>query len=1040
MTATRASFLFNLSSPMPVWNLRRSGGGLPTETRSLADWGLSSLRAEFASQDIDTLSFSAARDFDADDLFPYGCSVELLRSGAVVFLGRIVKAPRRASADSESIAYEAAGPWWWLDHLTFEQLWRFPTGRNPDGSLINDSKPLTRLLLGRSLDGDKVPAGDIISEVFSFIAAKFSAPISLGSLSTALSAQIPSEEVRDLTCAEVLRRVLRWFPGVQASWSLSAGHATLNLLDRASLRWSLDPASDPILSADLTPRPDLRPSCVLVRYFRYNTFDGSAMVVPEVVEDKFPPAADPYAPDALRLVIQLDGASQSTLSQPVSSSPIHLSSPDWWRSKVPKLAHPGVADLVVVAGSTSLLADSDAAQGNTPFANELLDGAVPYWTGCRECPAVASATVSYTVTLSDASTAPRTEILKLRLRTTDALSQTYRTVSDYRPPEPIPSGLAQRYFSALDWLQYDGSVVLAHDDWDGLSRVGYALDLAGFPRRPEWATIGASVVRHSVDLDTGRSTLVVGPARHLAPDDWISLSRPARGQVFASRSSSDLRSSGSAASSATPSIVASALPRQSVSTLDLTPRAASGGSEAAALSVACSRLPSENYTISMRPSTLSITAGNSGAEALWSPTKTIPGEVVEPVALPPVTLPLSQSLSVWAVREYPGATPVQVFVTPDAEVDPQSPWVVNMKKLVNEAATMPVAPSGVRGSNSPTGGTGTTTQSAPGWAENGGPSESQAPYSHTISTSGGMTGATGRSQVLISTAGRATYQYTIAQFLNAGKYSYRLSSLVITNGPKTYIFALTKQDGSTGARGRTDNKMDPTTQITNGAGETTYSSTTNGWGALDGGGASTVVSNGTFTGKRARVTDSIFDVTTVLLSYKPPEPRPTTNNINWAGPTANGYYYQTKSSNAYLPHRLDTVIELAGGTSGQAGTVNIPQAGKSLFKPTSGAVFDNDPAMAAGSSVDTGGKGAPTAPKDNIVSSTESGNPAPPGGAAQDAVDAALASGGSDISSTVGSRAGNFVWRIASVSADGEVTQHLTGPLRLDAAPQPFWA
>src|SRR5882672_8482366 len=71
----------------------------------------------------------------------------------------------------------------------------------------------------------------------------------------------------------------------------------------------------------LTPRADLVPSCVLLRYTRHNLFDA-AEITQEVFDDKWPAAGNEYATDALRLVVQLDGGSINTISTKVRTGNI----------------------------------------------------------------------------------------------------------------------------------------------------------------------------------------------------------------------------------------------------------------------------------------------------------------------------------------------------------------------------------------------------------------------------------------------------------------------------------------------------------------------------------------------------------------------------------------------------------------------------------------------------------------------------------------------------------------------------------------------
>lgn len=529
----------------PSWTIRRSGGGLPVENKTPAAWGVraDSLRLTFATRAVDALSFTLDAAFDSPESFPWGCTIELLRDGARVFHGRVTSMPREGSGASESVAVEASGPWWYLEHLVYEQLWKVPDtseGHAP-GALVE--RPLTRVIIGRNLGAEKITAGAFITEVFDFLASRIpSAPIALGSLHADLFFEVPTEEARDITCAEALLRVLRWFPDIEPRWDLVAATPTLHFDKRGASRLALDPATVPLEAVSLKARPDLRPSCVLIRYQRANELAGDAGV--EIIEDKHPPNADEYALDALRMVVELEGASGLIQTQYIKTGLIATADPDWWKRHLPALKSDKVANLTVVPDSNTVIKDEDAEEGASLYAAEIIDGALPWWKTYRETPAIASAKLTYTVTLESGATEQRTDLARIRIRSTDAETGTYHYAGDYRAPEPVPVGLAQRYFSALSSLVHEGSVTHAPGEWDGVARTGFLIDLPGLPGRPDWASLGAPVVSHEVELSSGRSRYTLGPAKHLAPDDWVSIARPARGIAHATRPMGTTRSTG----------------------------------------------------------------------------------------------------------------------------------------------------------------------------------------------------------------------------------------------------------------------------------------------------------------------------------------------------------------------------------------------------------------------------------------------------------------------------------------------------------------
>lgn len=535
---------------MPVlWQIRCTPPSGPAVTKTPKAWGVrtdATFEITFATQVVDTLALTVDQAFDDDAVFPYGSAVDLFRDGVRVFAGRVVSAPRRGSVKTESVTYNLVGPWWWLDNAVFEQDWKVASGFDLEGALVLVNRPLSRVIIGTDIFGGKVSAKRVIEEVFAFLTDRLGAPVALGDCE--VDQIIPSVEMRDITCAEVLAGVLRWFPQVQAVWDVSTGTPTLNLLKRASLPVrNLATNTDDIVDIALTPRRDLQPAAVLVRYTRTNTAtggSGGSESVNEIIEDLWPTDADAFAAQTLHLVVQMTGSTQTSVSQTVVTAAIAENSKAWWAKKVPWLKDADVSSYDIVSGSTSVTPE---VEGATVYEFELLEGALAPWMNRSETPVVVSAEIKYKRGETEGK-----ETFKVRLRSTNSGSGTFSTVTNFQEAEVIPPGLARRYFEELDPLQYDGTVALDSDEWDGLNLLGYAVNLAGFAKRPEWATMRALVVGQSVDLKSGATTLTLGPAKHLNPDDWVTLARPARGRDNAVAAIAQSRATGKTVAAATP--------------------------------------------------------------------------------------------------------------------------------------------------------------------------------------------------------------------------------------------------------------------------------------------------------------------------------------------------------------------------------------------------------------------------------------------------------------------------------------------------------
>ena len=97
------------------WTLLYAG----TE-RAFADWGLNHLSRKLVSQNRDTVRFDAdGTQCDADHLFDFRKTVVIKKDGLQWFVGTVIKIPRQGQARAERLTYELAGPWYFLDQLSW---------------------------------------------------------------------------------------------------------------------------------------------------------------------------------------------------------------------------------------------------------------------------------------------------------------------------------------------------------------------------------------------------------------------------------------------------------------------------------------------------------------------------------------------------------------------------------------------------------------------------------------------------------------------------------------------------------------------------------------------------------------------------------------------------------------------------------------------------------------------------------------------------------------------------------------------------------
>lgn len=508
-----------------LWTLRDANG----LEKTMADWGLCDLQRERVNQKPDMVTFRAGgAASDADPLFAHGSTVKFFRNGAPWFYGRVVEVPGRASSTAEEQLYRVAGPWWYLENLVFQQVWQTTNGI--DATLVATNK--SRLVLGQKSDGTKLATGDAIREVLSYAIAR-GMPIAMGMISP--NAIAPYAEALDESCAEVIRRFLRWTPDAVAVFDYTTEpYPTLSIYRRIDAPTVTLPAyGAPISGLDLTPRHDLQAPAVVLKFEQTNDIDNDTFT--SLVVQSAPPTATGDELGALVMTFDLAGTRATYQKQKVrvAAIPTSDSSPgviSWWKGKFPWLNDFADGDLEVASGSQMLTIENPANYPDVMLSdlpNELIEGSVAAWMNLVSAPLQVRATLKFTGTETDESKevfgTTRARVLFTRIVGTNATTQTYSRLTSETEAEPIPAGLAQALYDAVGILQYDGALELTEEECTGVAAPGSLLNLTG--GRAEWVSMSAQIQRVEEKIDLGQTRLLVGPAKHLGHAELAELLR-----------------------------------------------------------------------------------------------------------------------------------------------------------------------------------------------------------------------------------------------------------------------------------------------------------------------------------------------------------------------------------------------------------------------------------------------------------------------------------------------------------------------------------
>lgn len=556
------------------WELQQNSG----TRQSLSAWGLRGARLTFASLDEDVLEFAhEGASFTGTPIFAEGDCLHLFwvddeDVSTQVFEGYVRGISPLGSPRAERISYRVCNVWEWFKHVVFQQQWKVADDTGDPDSALSDAF-MSRCTLGISNIGDFQNIGQVVTEILDFAISTAGLPVAFAGFAETIV--VPAQEIRDLTIAGTLLRILKWIPDV-ASWlDYSTSPPTLHLARFADLssrtlavpgaRTAVADCADRIEGVELNPRYDLQIPAVLLRYMFAGENDNGWNTV---TVDKYPTDCTGFERAALVQTLDLmPGQAEIALRQSVIAEPL------------PGLegATPNGAGIVVV--DSAFLADDDVvgadhhfktaalalATRNFPIlrkkkpdgstivsdliltalayrttdgsaidadcVNELIDGAVTPWMKDQGVK-TQEIEIGINFTFTNSLTSKKWIITGWRkvVRATSAVTQSYKFVtSPLVVAESAPDGLAEQLYDSMNILAWSGRVSLLERECSFGLRPGQKLNFSGGPTA--WASAGAVVQKVLMELDTGATSAQIGPPDHLSAQDLIERQRLGRNRT-----------------------------------------------------------------------------------------------------------------------------------------------------------------------------------------------------------------------------------------------------------------------------------------------------------------------------------------------------------------------------------------------------------------------------------------------------------------------------------------------------------------------------
>jgi hypothetical protein len=549
----------------PVWTIKRGSDGLE---QSVAAWGLNNMVIDRQTAGQDKATFTAiVQAADGAAIFNDFDTAIIYRTDPVTgvkvswFSGLWTKTPRDMAPNSESLSYElSGGPWWYLAHCAVQTTWNATNGIT--GTLAGVLQAL--MIIGMNPELAELEKIDLFTYLATALQYCIQAcalqtvafvPFTIGTIS-ATDFIIPQEQVKNLSCAQLIQHVLRWIPDASFWVDYSTMPPTINIVQRPALAAVNLPAFGGVCSkiVKLTPRTDLQVSNVVLKYQLSNTVDGQTFTAIE--SDIYPAGSSEFNLRALVSTMDLDGGHETFQKNPVTVAARPVSPTDsvamsWVMKKykwifaqtVPGTYDYDVANISLTDLTQTICAD-DPLAGSPPdlatLVEEWITGQHPDWLHTNF--GVVTARVDVVIILgysgSDPKTlgifgnnpvTPNTRREDITLTATNASTGTYERLTSEQASETPPPGLAENIYNATSVLHYEGSIELTEQECSGLVKLGSVLNLTG--SLVAWSTMNAQVISIAENIDQGKTSVRFGPSVTLGQTEWIDLFRAMRGRI-----------------------------------------------------------------------------------------------------------------------------------------------------------------------------------------------------------------------------------------------------------------------------------------------------------------------------------------------------------------------------------------------------------------------------------------------------------------------------------------------------------------------------
>jgi hypothetical protein len=491
-----------------MWTLKYNG-----TTQSLPDWQISNLVRNSVSFAVSTVSFDVSGDIDAEDAFAYGSEVVIYRNGVQWFVGRVDQTPRTATGRYEGLGYVLVDPWWYLVELVYQIAWKELTNPlEPEEGLTE--RLYSDIILNITPAGALVTTKAQIQAVLQYAIDEAEAPLQIGTIDLP-NLYPPVSQISARKCSEVIENQRRFTPDAVSWFDHSTSPPTLHIKQRSALTRVVVPMTS-CVGLQIRPRYDLQVPAVVIQYRRTNVVNGVPYYQQDL--DIAPPGATGKEFKAIVAPVDLQGTVINAAYAEVVCTPIEESSATWWKTQYAPLNEATVQNLAISGA---------ARDSNLP--NELVSGTIPGWLLRKEEVTAQREKIKAFASYAEEGRTWVNRDVHTEVIATDLESGTYLSSLSVSLGQPTPVGLANYLYAATSILHYDGGFTVSEEECSGSVGLGNVLCISG--GRAEYAEMDAVVQSITETLDDGRTSVVIGPPKHLGVDDIIELLSAIRNRV-----------------------------------------------------------------------------------------------------------------------------------------------------------------------------------------------------------------------------------------------------------------------------------------------------------------------------------------------------------------------------------------------------------------------------------------------------------------------------------------------------------------------------